>query len=183
MKIIQTPIEGVAIVETEVFVDQRGAFARLFCEEALTERVGSRRIVQINNSFTSFSGTVRGMHFQYPPYAEMKLVRCTRGSVWDVAIDLRAESPTFLQWHAVVLNEANARMLIIPEGCAHGFQVLEPGSVLLYLHTAAYAPEAEDGVAYDDPKLGISWPLPVTNLSTRDLCHPPISPNFSGIKV
>jgi dTDP-4-dehydrorhamnose 3,5-epimerase len=123
------------------------------------------------------------MHYQHPPHAEMKLVRCVKGGVWDVAVDLRAGSPTFLQWHAEELTPQNARMLIVPEGCAHGFQALEPDSELLYLHTAFYTPEAEGGVAHDDPRLAISWPLPVVDLSTRDRAHPQIMPSFSGISL
>jgi dTDP-4-dehydrorhamnose 3,5-epimerase len=123
------------------------------------------------------------MHFQKSPYAEMKLVRCLRGRVWDVAVDLRAGSPTFLKWHAEELTPDNARMLVIPEGCAHGFQVLEDNSEILYLHSAPYIPEAEGGVLYDDPRLGIRWPLPVADVSVRDLEHEPIALNFSGIVV
>ena len=111
----------------------------------------------------------------------MKLVRCLKGRVWDVAVDLRGGSPTFLQWHAEELSPENARMMVIPEGCAHGFQVLESDSELLYLHTAIYAPESEGGVPYDDPCLSISWPLPVADLSERDRRHPPINPEFIGI--
>ena len=136
--------------------------------------------MQINHSRTAAVGTVRGMHFQNPPHAEMKLVRCLKGRVWDVAVDLRAGSPTFLRWHAEVLAADNARMLVVPEGCAHGFQVLEPESELLYLHTANYAPEAEGGVFCEDPRLGIAWPLPVEGLSRRDLSFAPIATNFTG---
>jgi dTDP-4-dehydrorhamnose 3,5-epimerase len=108
-------------------------------------------------------------------------VRCFKGRVWDVAVDLRAGSPTFLQWHAEELSSENARMLVIPEGCAHGFQVLEPGSELLYLHTAFYSPEAEGGVSCNDPRLGITWPLPVADLSHRDSSLPLIAADYSGI--
>ncbi len=116
----------------------------------------------------------------HPPHAEMKLVRCLRGRVWDVAVDLRAESPTFLHWHAEELSPDNHRMVVIPEGCAHGFQVLTPDSELLYLHTAFYAPDAEGGVRHDDPALGIRWPLPVTDLSPRDRSHPLIDAGDRG---
>ena len=113
----------------------------------------------------------------------MKMVRCLKGRVWDVAVDLRAGSGTFLQWHAEELSEENARMVIIPEGCAHGFQVMEPDSELLYLHTAFYSSDAESGVAYNDPRLNISWPLVVTDLSKRDQLHPFIYPNFQGLEL
>ena len=181
MKITQTALPGVVVVETTPFADHRGAFARLYDDDRLAPVIGARRLVQINHSRTSAVGTVRGMHFQYPPHAEMKLVRCLRGRVWDVAVDLRAGSPTFLRWHAEELAPGDARMLVVPEGCAHGFQVLEPDSELLYLHTALYVPEAEGGVACNDPRLAITWPLPVEGLSRRDAGFPPLALNFSGI--
>ena len=181
MNITQTVLPGVAVVETTPFADDRGAFACLYDGRDLAPLIGGRHIVQVNHSRTAMVGAVRGMHFQYPPHAEMKLVRCLRGRVWDVAVDLRAGSPTFLHWHAEELAPDNARMMVIPEGCAHGFQVLEPGSELLYLHTALYVPEAEGGVSWDDPRLGIAWPLPVAGLSRRDRSFPPIALNFSGI--
>jgi dTDP-4-dehydrorhamnose 3,5-epimerase len=123
------------------------------------------------------------MHFQYPPHAETKFISCNKGRVWDVAVDLRLGSPTFLQWHAEELSSQNRRMLIIPEGCAHGFQALDPDSELLYFHTNFYTPESEGGVLYDDPQLGITWPLPITNLSTRDQEYPLISKDFNGIRI
>lgn len=168
MKITRTRLPGVLVAESQLMTDQRGAFARWFCERELSDAVSGRHIVQINYSRTDAVGAVRGMHYQNPPHAEMKLVRCVKGRVWDVAVDLRAGSPTFLQWHAEELTPANSRMLIIPEGCAHGFQVLEAESELLYLHTAAYAPQAEGGLRHDDPRIAVKWPLPVTELSSRD---------------
>jgi dTDP-4-dehydrorhamnose 3,5-epimerase len=123
------------------------------------------------------------MHFQYPPYAEKKFISCNKGRVWDVAVDLRLGSPTFLRWHAEELSSQNRRMLIIPEGCAHGFQALDPDSELLYFHTNFYTPEAEGGVLYDDPQLGITWPLPIKNLSNRDKEYPLISQDFNGIRI
>lgn len=183
MKIGQTTISGVMVVETCTQVDHRGAFARLYCERELTPVIGNRRIVQMNYSRTSIAGAVRGMHFQRPPYAEMKFVRCLKGKVWDVAVDLRADSPTFLKWFAVELSPGNARMLVVPEGCAHGFQSLEAESELLYLHSSFYNPEAEGGVRHDDPRLGITWPLPVADISARDISHPFIGPDFKGMYV
>lgn len=181
MKVTATPIAGVQRVETTVRTDGRGAFARWFCEDQLSAVLGQRRIVQINHSRNAEPGTVRGLHFQHPPHAEMKLVRCIRGRVWDVALDLRAGSPTFLQWFAQELSADNAQMLVIPEGCAHGFQVLEADSELLYLHTAAYHPAAEGGVGLDDPAVNIAWPLPVANVSARDRAHPRLPPDFAGL--
>jgi dTDP-4-dehydrorhamnose 3,5-epimerase len=181
MKILMTPIIGVSVVETTPIIDQRGTFFRCFCEHELAAIIGSRRIMQINFSRSLTVGAVRGLHFQYPPHPEMKLVRCLKGKVWDVAVDLRAGSPNFLHWHAEVLTPGNARMMSIPEGCAHGFQVLEADSELLYLHTASYAPESDGGVPHDDPRLAIAWPLPVADLSDRDRRHAYISPKFAGI--
>lgn len=143
--------------------------------------MGGRHIKQINHSRTRTVGAVRGLHFQYPPHAEMKLVRCIKGRVWDVAVDLRAGSATFLRWHAEELAPENARMLVIPEGCAHGFQVLERDSELLYLHTARYVPQVEGGLSCQDPRLGIAWPLPVTDLSRRDSNHAPLTFDFPGV--
>lgn len=183
MKLTSTALAGVSVVDTQIFKDHRGAFARLFCEQDLATLIGARHIVQINHSRTAAVGAVRGLHFQRAPYAEMKLVRCLKGRVWDVAVDLRAGSPTFLHWHAEELSAENARMLVIPEGCAHGFQALEPDSELLYLHTAPYTSEEEGGLSYDDPRLIIEWPLPVTDLSARDQQHPHIPVDFPGLSL
>ena len=183
MKVTQTALPGVVVVEITPFADHRGAFACLYNQHELAAVVGERRIVVINHSRTAAAGTVRGMHFQYPPQAEMKLVRCLKGRVWDVAVDLRTGSPAFLRWHAEELSRDNARMLVVPEGCAHGFQVLEPESELLYLHTAFYVPEAEGGISCRDPRLGIDWPLPIAGLSQRDGSFAPIAPDFSGITL
>jgi dTDP-4-dehydrorhamnose 3,5-epimerase len=183
VKISPTAIDGIFTAETSLLSDNRGSFSRLFCDRELESALGGRKIVQINQSITATLGTVRGMHYQQAPHAEMKLIRCTSGKVLDVAVDLRAGSSTFLQWHAEELTPKNARMLIISEGCGHGYQVLEPDSELLYLHTAFYQPEFESGVMYNDPKLAISWPLPVVGLSARDQKHPAIPTNFSGIRV
>ncbi len=183
MKISATALPGVMVVTTESFTDARGAFTRWFCKHELAAVIGDRDIVQINHSRTAMVGAVRGLHYQRPPYAEMKLVRCLQGRVWDVAVDFRAGSPTFLQWHAEELTPDNARMMVIPEGCAHGFQVLEADSALLYLHTAYYTPEAEGGLRHDDARLGITWPLPVADLSERDRRHPPLNTDDSGISV
>ena len=183
MNIRMTPIEGAVVVENQPHTDHRGAFSRLFCERTLAKVIGERHIVQINHSRTSAVGAVRGMHFQHAPHAEMKMVRFIRGRVWDVLDDLRAGSPTFLKWHAEELCPEASRMLVIPEGCAHGFQVLEAESELLYLHTAFYSPAAEGAICYNDPQLTISWPLPVTDLSERDKNHALLSNDFAGLDV
>lgn len=183
MNIRQTGIAGAVVVEGEPYTDHRGAFSRLFCERMLGEVVSDRHIVQINHSRTHAVGAVRGMHFQHPPNAEMKIVRCIHGRVWDVLVDLRAGSPTFMRWHAEELSSETSRMLVIPEGCAHGFQVLEADSELLYLHTAFYNPASEGALRYDDPRLAIRWPLPVTDLSERDKNHAFLSNDFAGLDV
>jgi len=181
MNIIPTAISGVVVVETTPFSDSRGAFARFFCERELAGVIGGRHIVQSNFSRTNSPGAVRGMHFQHAPHAEMKLVRCLAGRVFDVAVDLRRGSPTFLKWHAEELTPQTAKMLVIPEGCAHGFQVLEGPADMLYLHTAFYEKAAEGGVRHDDPALAIAWPLPATDISRRDLSHPLITSDFTGV--
>lgn len=183
MNIFPTPIPGVAIVDTPLIQDHRGWFYRAFCGNELAEILEKRRIVQINISKTDTVGAIRGLHFQYPPHAEMKLVRCVRGAVWDVALDLRQGSSTFLQWHAETLSPENTRMIVIPEGCAHGFQVLVPGSELLYLHTAAYQADAEGGIRYNDPAARIAWPLTPADISERDSSNPLIDSSFKGIAV
>lgn len=177
-----TKLSGVAVVESTPFVDHRGSFARFFCAESLHPVLGTRGIVQINSSKTIRSGAIRGMHFQFPPSAEMKLVRCLKGRVWDVAVDLRAGSKTFLQWNAEELSAGDGRMYVIPEGCAHGFQTLDDNTELLYLHTAYYSKPAEGGVHPLDPLLGIEWPLPITEMSDRDRGHSYLQPSFSGIQ-
>jgi dTDP-4-dehydrorhamnose 3,5-epimerase len=181
MRLHPTPLPGLQAAEGKPFSDHRGAFARLYCERELAAAVGERRIVQVNLSRTSTVGAVRGLHFQRPPHAEMKLVRCLRGRVWDVMVDLRAGSPTFLHWHAQELSPESGLMMVIPEGFAHGFQALEADSEMLYLHTAFYTPEAEGGLQCQDPRLAIAWPLPVRDLSARDQNHPLLTPEFSGI--
>ncbi len=169
-----TPIAGVLELVGQAFADHRGAFLNAFRiqEPAFALAWGDRGIAQVNLSRTEAVGTVRGLHLQSPPHSEAKLVRCLRGRVWDVAVDLRPKSATYGRWHAVELSPAAANALLIPEGCAHGFQVMEPGSELLYLHSGAWVPEAEMGVRFDDRQLAIAWPLPPTGLSERDLALP-----------
>jgi dTDP-4-dehydrorhamnose 3,5-epimerase len=171
------------MVETMPFKDQRGAFYRAFCDQDLAELSQGRTIRQINVSRTEAVGAIRGLHFQFPPHAEMKLVRCLRGRVWDVALDLRRGSATILRWHAEELSLDNARMMVIPEGCAHGFQVLDAGTELLYLHTAHYEPKSEGGVRFDDPAVEIAWPLAATDISQRDSSHPLLTEDFRGITL
>ena len=181
MNLVETNIHGVRVIESAVFQDNRGAFSRLFCSRELQAVIGQRTIVQINHSKTHSVGAVRGMHYQNPPHAEMKIVRCLKGRVFDVAVDLRQGSPTFLKWTAVELTPKNRFAFVIPEGCAHGFQVLEEDSELLYLHTEFYTPGAESAVRFEDPRIGVNWPLTPTDLSARDLTHPHLKENFEGM--
>lgn len=183
MKITASPISGVFVLKSNPVSDNRGSFARMFCSEELSEILGTRQIAQINLSKTTSPGTVRGMHCQMPPRAEMKMVSCVKGRVWDVAVDLRSESKTFLQWFAQELSPDNLETMVIPEGCAHGFQSLEPVCELLYLHTAHYDPRSEKGFLPTDPQLNIRWPLPITMLSDRDRNHPPLQADFGGIRL
>ena len=183
IQIQKTPISKVEVIKGVSTQDSRGAFSRFFCEQDLATVIGDRHIVQINHSRTSAVGAIRGLHYQRAPYAEMKLVRCIKGRVWDVAVDLRRNSQTFLQWHAVELSSENGSVLVVPEGCAHGFQVLEAESEMLYLHTAFYMPESEGGIFYNDPSVNIAWPLPVTDLSDDDRRRQLLPIDFSGITV
>jgi len=178
-----TPIEGLQVIRRQPIGDARGYLERLFCTNELKGLIGDRSIMQINRTLTAKTGTVRGMHFQHPPQAEMKLVSCLRGEVFDVAVDLRKDSPTFLQWHAEVLNEKNHRTFSIPEGFAHGFQTLTEDCELIYLHTAAYAPEADAGLNALDSHLAIAWPLPIAERSERDRQHLMLTTEFSGLSI
>lgn len=179
--IIDTPLAGLKIVEVNRIVDSRGFLERLFCSTELSGLLGGRNIAQINHTLTERSGTVRGMHFQHSPYGEMKFVVCLRGEVFDVGVDLRRDSPTFLKWHAEQLGEANPRIMLIPEGFAHGFQTLTNDCEMLYFHTSSYHPEAEGGVSARDPMLSIRWPKEITELSSRDASHPMLSHDYSGL--
>jgi dTDP-4-dehydrorhamnose 3,5-epimerase len=175
MRFHKLPLEGAYVIETEPFQDYRGLFARIFCQGELNEIGHSKSIVQINHSITVEKGAIRGMHFQYPPKAEIKIVRCLRGSVFDVILDLRNSSATFGKWHGEVLSSDNMKMMYIPEGFAHGFQTLVENAELLYLHTEFYDPKYEGGVTFDDPEIGIDWPLPARMISAKDRNLPPLS--------
>ena len=181
--ILETPLQALKLLRRNPIGDQRGYLERLFCIYELADVLHGKSIVQINHTFTMKTGTVRGMHFQHPPHAEIKFVMCAKGEIFDVAVDLRRNSPTFLQWHAEVLSANNHKTLIIPEGFAHGFQTLTEDCELLYLHTNFYAPAAESGVNIQDPRLGIKWPIGISEISDRDSKHSLITNEFKGIKV
>jgi len=183
LTINKTPIDGLYIVENNEFVDHRGEFARWFCEKELKEIIGNRHIKNVNFSRTMKKGSLRGMHFQKPPKAEMKMVRCIKGRILDVVIDIRKNSSTFLQHYAVELSAENMKLFVIPEGFAHGFQSLEDNCEIMYLVTEFYSPNDEDSLRYSDPKIGINWPLPITNISTKDMNHPFLQNSFDGIDV
>ncbi|MDH5359392.1 MAG: dTDP-4-dehydrorhamnose 3,5-epimerase family protein [Gammaproteobacteria bacterium] len=183
LSISSTKISGITIVETSSLYDNRGYFSRLFCENELSPILNGRRIVQINQSKTHQTGAIRGLHYQTAPSAEMKFIRCIRGCVWDIGLDLRKDSPTFLQWHAEILSEENKKMIVLSEGIAHGFQVLESNSELLYLHTAQYNSRTEGAVRYNDPMANINWPLACSDISDRDRQHKLLDSNFSGFIV
>lgn len=181
--ITNLPLAGLLRVERQRFGDHRGFLARLFCAEELEEVGWNKPIAQINHTFTAKQGSVRGMHFQRAPHAEMKLVTCIKGEVWDVAVDLRVGSPTYLNWHSERLSSENGYALLIPEGFAHGFQSLTDDVEMLYCHSAAYAPHAESGLRPNDPGLGITWPLAIHEMSKRDAEHALITPNFEGVSA
>lgn len=183
MKFIETKLKGSYTIDITPFVDERGWFMRTFCRNDFKQIGFEKDWVQINHSFTAKKGTIRGMHFQFPPYSEIKLVRCISGKVREIIIDLRTGSDTFLEWIGIELSAENKRMMFIPEGFAHGFQTLTEDAELIYHHTNFYSPEAEGGIAYDDPAIGIKWPLEVSCISNRDRNHVRLTPNFEGLKI
>lgn len=176
-----TFINDLYVIELELFKDQRGWFARTFCKEDFKKIGHNKEWVQMNHSFTSHIGAIRGMHFQLPPYTETKLIRCISGSVYDVALDLRRDSPTFLKWFGTGISAENKKMILIPEGFAHGFQALTNDCELIYHHTNFYTPEAEGGIRFDDPLIGIEWPLGVSDISEKDRKYDYIKKDFKGI--
>ncbi len=176
-------LDGALTVKPEMHEDSRGAFGRIFCQSSLSEHGWHFEVAQVNHSVNAVAGTVRGLHFQHPPYAEKKMVKCIKGCVYDVIVDLRQQSPTFLQWEAVTLSADNRLMIGIPQGFAHGFQVLESGSELLYFHSDPYVSGSEGAIKYDDPAIGIEWPSPVSLVSERDQHHSYLPADFKGLVV
>jgi dTDP-4-dehydrorhamnose 3,5-epimerase len=180
-EIVDTALSGVRVLERKARSDERGWLERMYDAEELGGILGVDTIVQVNRTLTRERASVRGMHYQVAPSAETKIVSCLRGAIFDVAVDLRRGSPTFLRWHAETLDAEGRRSLVIPEGCAHGYQALADDCELLYLHTAAYDPAAEGGVHPLDPRLAIAWPLPVGHLSARDASFAPLDAAFEGV--
>lgn len=167
-----TMIDGLWVIRLAHFADERGAFARLFSADAFAARGLPAVFVQSNLSMTRSAGTIRGLHFQRPPHAEVKLVRCVRGTIHDVIVDLRVGSATYRQWQAFTLTQDDDFALCIPEGCAHGFQTLRDDCAMLYQMSSAYAPSHADGVRFDDPALAIDWPMQVGPISANDRTWP-----------
>ncbi|WP_257384901.1 dTDP-4-dehydrorhamnose 3,5-epimerase family protein [Tahibacter caeni] len=180
-EITATPLAGLTVIRRRPLGDARGYFERVFCDSELADYFPDGRIAQINRTLTRLSGTVRGLHYQLPPQAEVKLISCLRGRVFDIAVDLRRDSPTFLRWHAEILSADNHCSLLVPAGFAHGFQTLENDCELLYLHSAPHAPAAERGLHALDPRVGIAWPQPPVGLSERDATRPLLSSDFDGV--
>ena len=177
----ETTLQGSYTIELEPFMDERGWFARYFCKDEFMQIGHTREWLQMNHSTTNKKGSIRGMHYQLSPFSEIKLVRCIAGSVFDVIVDLRRDSKTFLQWFGAELSSSNKKMMYIPEGFAHGFQCLTDNCELLYHHTEYYKPGVEAGIKYDDSKISVAWPLPVTMISERDRSHAYLTENFKGI--
>ncbi|MFH1707283.1 MAG: dTDP-4-dehydrorhamnose 3,5-epimerase [Planctomycetota bacterium] len=180
---ITTPLSGLTVVQRKTIEDGRGFFSRFYCADEFRAAGLQKPIVQINHSFTRKKGAVRGLHFQNPPHTEAKVVSCLNGEIFDVAVDLRKGSLTFLCWHGGTLSSCNHKSLLIPEGFAHGFQTLTEDCELIYLHTASYAPDAEGGLNVRDPRLAIKWPLDITELSDRDRAYPGVGDGFEGIRL
>jgi dTDP-4-dehydrorhamnose 3,5-epimerase len=183
MKIITTPLDGLLEIQSDVFDDERGSFTRLFCDTNFSEIRPNLHFCQINLSYTAKSGTVRGLHFQKPPSAEAKLIRCLKGRAFDVVVDIRMDSPTFLRWHAIKLSPNANNSVFIPEGFAHGFQALEDNTELLYFHTAPWRKQDEDTLHFNDPQIGIQWPLAVSSISDKDRNSALLDVDFMGLRL
>lgn len=176
-----TSLEGLWVAERKAIQDQRGSFSRMFCADDFSDIGWNESIIQINQSTNRVKGTVRGLHYQHPPHTEMRIVYCMRGEVFDVAVDLRHNSDTFLCWHGEIISATNKRCMVIPAGYAHGFQTLDNECELIYLHTGRYNPETETGINILDPTIHIKWPLPVCCLSERDKKNPYIDDEYQGV--
>ena len=172
MKFAETKLKGAFIITPDLMEDERGFFARAFCRNEFEGQGLNPNLVQSNISFNETKGTMRGMHYQAGPHAEVKLVRCTAGAIYDVIVDLRPESPTFRQWFSTELTEKNHQLLYVPEGFAHGYQTMTPQTEVFYQVSVFYHRASERGIRWDDPAFGIEWPLPITVISKKDASHP-----------
>lgn len=171
MKFTELELKGAFLIELDIKKDERGWFSRIFCKKEFSILGHTKEWVQINHSTSKNCGTIRGLHFQKKPFEEIKLVRCISGKIFDVIVDIRTNSETYLKWLSVELSAENKNMLYIPEGFAHGFQTLSDDVEIIYHHTEFYSPENEGGIRYNDPILKINWPLPISYISDRDLNH------------
>ena len=177
----KTPLEGVWIAERLMNCDDRGSFSRLFCADEFSEIIGNHQIHQINHSVNLKRGTTRGLHYQIPPFSETKIITCLKGEIFDVAVDIRTGSETFLNWHGEILSTENSKSIVIPEGFAHGFQTLVPDCEVMYFHTGKYMPEHERNLYVQDPAVGIRWPMEITCISERDSQNTQIDVHFQGV--
>lgn len=171
-------IEGAFVVDITPVGDSRGFFSRVFCQKEFVQHGLDPRVMQINNSFNKDKGTLRGLHYQLPPFQETKLVRVVRGALWDVIVDLRKDSPTFGQWDAVTLTAEKRNMIMVPRGCAHGIITLEPDTEMLYFVSEHYAPQHERGLKWDDPQFNIQWPIEPVIISEKDQKNPYFSEEY-----
>jgi len=177
-------LNGAFTIDVQPFVDNRGFFTRIFCEKEFEQHNLVQHFVQANHSGTNGKGVIRGMHFQHAPFCEVKLVKCVRGAIHDVIVDVREGSPTFLKWFGAELTADNKRMMYVPAGFAHGFQSLTDYSEITYLVSSFYNKESESGIRYNDEEVGIEWPLPAINLSEKDLAIPLISSSsFTAVRL
>lgn len=183
MKFIETPLHGLYVIEHKKLRDERGLFARTFCKHEFLQIGFTKELVQFNHSFNVKKGTIRGMHYQNQPFSECKLIRCVQGKVFDIAIDIRKNSPTYLRHFGIELSQENMLSIFIPEGFAHGFQTLEHNTSLIYHHSEYYTPQADAGIRHNDPEINIYWPLSAENLSEKDKSYPLIDEKFEGIQV
>lgn len=177
------PLAGAFTIDVQPFQDSRGFFTRTFCEKEFAEHGLVQHFVQANHSGTHGKGVIRGMHFQRPPHGEVKLVKCVQGAIFDVIVDVRRDSPTYLQWFGAELTAENKRMMYVPVGFAHGFQSLTDYSEITYLVSAFYSKESEGGIRYDDPAVQIAWPLPVSLVSDKDKAIPLVQDGFQGVTL
>lgn len=176
MKFTESPLKGVFVIDLEKRGDDRGFFARLFCEREFTQHGLSPKIVQMNNSLSSTRGTLRGIHYQLPPKGEDKTFRCVRGALFDVVLDLRPDSPTFMRHFTVELTAENRTMIHVPQGCANSFMTLADDTEIFYFTSEFYSPQHERGIRYNDPALGIRWPMEPVIISDKDKSHPDFKP-------
>ena len=183
LKFTEVELKGVFIIEPKSFVDERGSFDRLFCASEFGENGLNTKLVQINHSKSLAKGTIRGLHYQMPPNAETKVIKCIKGNIFDVIVDVRKDSSTFLKWFCLELSQENKKMLYVPEGFAHGFQALDNEVEVIYFTTRFYSPEDERGIRYNDPKVEIKWKLDTIVVSNKDANIPLLDNNFEGMEL